>query len=169
MKKSTKYKLVLTLVSSVAVGMGTLQAEDVTPSTTPATAPAAVSSEAAPVVVSGKIVVVDKIARTITVDVAGKLKLIKVGAKAKLVDNGKLIRFEDLVAGQEVAVLTKDNVEGISEAVALSVEPSDAQQAAGKALSTKEKKSPVGTGKGAPFQNFPNPANNLGPIISPSR
>jgi hypothetical protein len=175
MKKSTKYKLVLSLVTSVTAGLGSLQADDATPTeTTPApiTAPATVAS---PVVVSGKIIVVDKIARTITVDVAGKLKLIKVGAKVKMVDNGKLIRFEDLVAGQEVAVLTQDNEEGIAEAVALSVETTGALEAAGKAKDKEKKVKEVkglkggGNSGGGPFQNFPNPANNLGPVVSPSR
>ena len=177
MNKTTKYKLVLSLVTSVTAGLGTLQAHDATPNTTPAPVPiTAPATETAPVVVSGKIVVVDKIARTITVDVNGKLKLIKVGAKVKMVDNGKLIRFEELVAGQEVAVLTRDSSEGIAEAVALSVEPSHALEAAGKAKNdgkNKDIKAPKGgssgNGNGAPFQNFPNPANNLGPVISPSR
>lgn len=174
MNKTIKYTLVLGLVTTMTAGLGTpVRAEDNTAPTPPPTpapavtpAPATPVVAANPVVISGKIVVVDKIARTITVNVNGKLKLLKVGAKVKVVDNGKMVRFEDLSAGQNIAVLTRENADGTMEVVALSVEPQGALEAAGR--DKTKPKSNNGRSGGTPFQNTPNPANNGGPIISPS-
>lgn len=175
MKRTSKYRLILGL-SMAAVAGNTVLAQDSAaptvppPTTTTVTTPP--TPAPAPVVINGKIVVVDKIARTITVDVNGKLRLLKVGRKVKMVDNGKLVTFEDLVAGQNIAVLTRETADGSMEVVALSVEPSDAQiEAAGKGNTkpTDKGKGNSGSGLGGgPFQTAPNPANNGGPIISPN-
>lgn len=165
-------KFLLTLVAASAAGMGSLYAADVA-SPPPAAKPT--TTAGAPVVMTGKIVVVDKVARTLTVEVDGKLQQFTVGPNVKMVNNGRLVTLSQLAAGQVIAVLSR-MANGKLQLVALSVEPSSAAATAAgkggtKGSNGKGKAKGKGKGKGggnAPFTTLANPANNLGPIISPS-
>ena len=147
------------------------------PASTPSTPTTRPASSSAPVVITGKIVVVDRNARTITLEADGKLQLVKVDPKVKMVNKGKLVTLDDLAAGQQVAVLTKVAADGSLQVVALSVEATPAQEPAGAGGNGKgnafglAKNGGGGGGGGgnvnSPFVTFPNPANNLGPIVSP--
>jgi len=163
-----RYKFFLTLLAGVAIGVGGVSAADEpTPAAPPPVGPTEeatteeATTEGAPLVVTGKIVVVDKTAGTITLEVEGKLRLLKVGRNVKMLNDGKPITLAQLAAGQEIAVLTRVGKGKALEVVALSVKPSKTAATAAGAESG-------GGTFSAPFTTVVNPANQVGPIISPA-
>jgi len=114
----------------------------------------------------GKVVVVDQKHRLLTLEVDGKLQRIQLGPKVEFLKKGKRVQLADLLPGQTIVlkalVTAQDNVEVVS----ITIGPTKAQvEAAGLSLDQGQ----GSTSKGpAPFFDFKNPANQLGPTVSPN-
>jgi hypothetical protein len=114
-----------------------------------------------------KVIVVDRVAQTVTVEMNGKLHLLKITPQVRIMKKGKLVTTDEITSGQEIVLLARALPNGTYEVVSVAIGPNKAQsQAAGNAY---------GFGRGdrvkdnPPYFNFPNPANKLGPVISPNQ
>lgn len=168
--------------------------EEVTPSETPATVnettpevteeqtvenveeptattdPTPVAAVADPLAVAAKVIVVDRTASTMTLEVNGKLQLVKITPQVRILKKGKLVSLEEITSGQNIVLLARPLENGTFEVVSVAIGP-----AKGKAQPAGGSGKALGVGFGQrvkdnpPFFNFPNPANQLGPVISPNQ
>ena len=155
MIKQIKMKWMLGLLCAATVGA-------VNPAHAAGTVPPTLNSESS--AVQAKILVVDKTERTITVEVKGKLYLYKLTKGTKFLKDGKEIKIEDLAAGQEILLATREQ-DGGFEVVSVTIGGSQAAaEAAGK--EGKERRN----GPPGPIGNPGNAGNAPGngpPIVSP--
>ena len=160
MIKQIKTKWMLGLLCAAALGA-------VNPVSAVDTVPAAPNTE--PSAVPAKILVVDKIQKTITVEVKGKLYLYKLSARTKFLKDGKEVRIEDLAAGQQIILATREENGGF-EVVSVNIGGSEyATEAAGKKnKEDKEDKEGKDHGKGPRGPaGTPGTPGGAPPIVSP--
>ena len=160
--------------------------EDVTESSTTTTAPLAaqnpekptattdptpIPAVADPQAIPAKVVVVDHAAKTMTIEVNGKLQLVKINPQVRIMKKGKLVPMNEITAGQSVVLLARPLQNGTFEVVSVAIGPvKDQAEAAGPGGNGRGRALGVGFGQrvkdNPPFFNFPNPANQLGPVVS---
>jgi hypothetical protein len=134
---------------------------------TATTDPTPVPAVADPQAIAAKVIVVDRTANTMTIEVDGKLHLVKITPQVRILKKGKLVLLDEITSGQNIVLLARPLENGTFEVVSVAIGPAKGQAepagGQGKALG-------VGFGQrvkdNPPFFNFPNPANQLGPIIS---
>ncbi len=118
--------------------------------------------QAVPTTLTGRIIYVDKGLNAMAVEIKGKILQVNVVPSLRINKDGKLVKFEELAAGQEVTLTFRETVTGRLEVVMVNVEASpEAAEAAGGTKTTQ------GLSKGqGPFSSDPNPANLGGQIRS---
>jgi hypothetical protein len=85
-----------------------------------------------PTTLTGRVVFVDKALRALAVEVKGQILQVNVPAYLRISRAGKLIRLEEVVAGQEVTLTFRETIQGRLEVVLVTVERSaGAAEAAG--------------------------------------
>jgi hypothetical protein len=172
MVKPTKKILVIALLAGMAGGLALSVRAAETPATQPTQPPASQQqSSTEPKEISGTVLAVDKKAMTITVVVNNKANVLKLTPTTKIVKAGEFKTIDEVLVGEEVRLLARETEGGRFEVVGLTVLPSNAASTAAGARPTGIPGQGKGPGNGknpnnAPFQNFPNPANVGGPIIS---
>jgi hypothetical protein len=122
-----------------------------------------------------KIIVVDATTKTLTVDIKGKIYRLKLSDKVKVLRDDKVVTIGELLAGQDITVVTQQNADGEIEVVACTIQPSAAEtEAAGKdgtsgSGNNKDKDKNANNGvrnsSGAPAPFYPPPA--IRPPVSP--
>lgn len=145
----------------------TTSATEETVQPTATTDPTPLPAVADPQAIAAKVIVVDRTANTVTIEVDGKLHLVKITPQVRILKKGKLVLLDEITAGQNIVLLARPLENGTFEVVSVAIGPAKGQAepagGRGKALG-------VGFGQrvkdNPPFFNFPNPANQLGPVIS---
>jgi len=117
--------------------------------------------KSAPSTLTGRIVFVDKTLHALAVEIRGKILQINVNSTLKIINAGKVLGFDDLVAGQEVTLTFRENPSGRLEVVSVSVQ--------GSSATAESAGSSAPWSSSSPFSTPPNPANSGGQIRSPSR
>ena len=165
-EETSEYEVIPTEVTEPVTPEIETETTPVEPTATTDPTPAVAVAD--PQAIAAKVIVVDRAANTMTIEVNGKLQLVNITPQVRILNKGKLVTLDDITSGQSIVLLARPLDNGTYEVVSVAIGPAKGQaQAAGngKALG-------VGWGQrvkdNPPFFNFPNPANSLGPVVSPN-
>ena len=83
----------------------------------------------------GKVIVVDRAAKTVTVEIQKRLYLFKFGPNATVVRNGKKVKIEDVISGQQITLQLIQTNDGQVQVAAADIGTTTAAEPAGKSSS----------------------------------